>query len=375
MRNFLHYLAMMFSFALRAPLMVFMGAFSGTGTGTFPTLLEVTRNLDPNGNTADIVELLQQTNEPLLDIPWIEGNLPTGHRTTIRTGLPSAVWRQFYQGVPTSKSTTAQVTDACANLEARGEVDIKLANLNGNSAAWRMNENYAFIEAMNQTMMTALMYGNAAINPEQFNGLSPRFSSLSAGNAQNIIDAGGTGSDNTSVWLVCWGTNTIHGIYPKGSVGGLKHQDLGEIDAFDANGDKYRAYADLWDWDCGLTVKDWRYVVRICNIDVSNLTTEQGAADLIKLMIKAMHRVPNLGIVQTGITNNPANGARPIPMAPNPVFYCNRTVSEMLDIQSLNKTQYTLKSGNDAYGRPVTFVRGVPARTCDQILLSETRVV
>lgn len=361
------------------PFSVFMGAFSGFGTGSFPTLLEVTKQLDPDGKSADIVELLQQTNAPLLDIPWIEGNLPTGHRTTVRTGLPTATWRQFYQGVATSKSTFAQVTDACAMLEARGEVDKALADLNGNTAAFRMNENYAFIEAMNQAQMTALLYGNSGVNPEQFNGLSPRFSALSATPAtvgyQNIIDAGGIGSDNTSIWLVCWGMNTVHGIYPKGSKGGLEHEDLGTIDATDELGNKYRAYGDIWKWNCGLTVKDWRYIVRIANVDVSNLTTEQGAADLIKLMLKAMHRVPNLGVVQTGLNINAANGARPIPVAPNPVFYCNRTVSEMLDIQSLVKSGYQLKPGNDVYGRPINFIRGVPIRTCDQILLTESRVV
>jgi hypothetical protein len=125
---------------------------------------------------------------------------------------------------------------------------------------------------MNQTMAQTLFYGNTAVNPERFMGLAPRFSAISgADNAQNIIDAGGTGSDNTSVWLVVWGTNTVFGIYPKGSKAGLFHEDLGLIDAFDANNNRYRAYADRWQWKCGLHVKDWRYVVRICNIDVSDL--------------------------------------------------------------------------------------------------------
>jgi len=155
----------------------------------------------------------------------------------------------------------------------------------------------------------------------------------------------------------------------------LSHQDLGEIDCQDTVGDKFRGYADIWKWKVGLCVKDWRYIVRICNIDVSNLVTETGAADLVKLMIKAMYRVPALGVSQTGIRNVTANGAAPILMATNPVFYCNRTISEMLHIQSLNKAMYTLEAGNDVFGRPVTFCLGVPVRTCDQLLLTETRVV
>src|SRR5271157_5462998 len=125
----------------------------------------------------------------------------------------------------------------------------------------------------------------------------------------------------------------------------------------------------------GLCVKDWRYIVRIANIDASDLIAQNAsAANIINLMVKALHRVPNLGIVQTGIENPPVNGATPIPLAPNPVFYCNRTAAEYLDIESLNKTQYTLKSGNDVYGRPVTFCRGIPVRTCDQLTSGEAQV-
>lgn len=357
-----------------------MALFSSFEQGVFPSLLNVTRQLDPDGNSASIVELLQQTNAPLLDMPWGEGNLSNGERTTVRTGLPSAIWRQFYQGVPSSRSEFAQITDSCGMLETRSEVDKDLADLNGNTQSFRLNESYAFIEAMNQNFMQALLYGNASVNPQQFNGLSPRFGAMhdSSNNllpiAQNIIDAGGTGSNLTSIWLVCWGVNSIYGIFPKGKKGGLQHQDLGEYDAFDVNQARFRVYGDHWKWDCGLTVKDWRYIVRIANIDVSKLVAGTGP-DIITLLVKALHRVPNLGIVQTGVENVSANGARPIPLAPNPVFYANRTIHEFIDIQSLSKTQYTLKSGNDAFGRPVTFVRGIPLRTCDQILSTETQVV
>ena len=345
------------------------------GTGAWPSLLSVTKTLDPDGNTAKIVELLQQTNQPLLDIPWKEGNLPDGERTTIRTGLPVPIFRKWYQGVPVTKSNYAQITDTCADLQARHEVDKKAAEFNGNSDSFRMIEALGEIEGMNQAQMTALMYGDSTLNPEQYNGLAPRFSSLSAGNGQNIIDAGGTGADNMSIWLVCWGLYTVFGVYPKGSKGGLSHQDLGEIDCFDVNGDKFRGYADIWDWECGLCVKDWRYIVRIANIDASDLIAQNAnAANLVTLMVKALHRVPNLGIVQTGIENAAQNGAAGIPLAPNPVFYCNRTAAEYLDIESLNKTQYTLKSGNDVFGRPITFCRGIPVRTCDQLTSGEARV-
>lgn len=328
------------------------------------TLLDIAKSLDPDGSVGDVAELLTQTNEILLDMPWMEGNMPTGHKGTVRTGLPTAVWRQMYQGVPPSKSVRAKVEDACGMLETRSEVDKDIAELNGNSSAFRLSEAQAFVEAMNQTMAETLIYGNTVSNPERFTGLAPRYSAISgAANAQNIIDAGGTGSDNTSIWLVVWGQNTITGIYPKGSKAGLQHEDLGLIDAFDANNQRFRAYADWWQWKCGVHLKDWRYVVRACNIDVSNLVSETGAADLVKIMIRMMARIP-------------------FPGMGTPVFYANRTVKEMLSIQALNKSQNALSiqeavrqfGGVEVSLKELRFL-GYPVRTVDRILTTEARVV
>lgn len=178
-----------------------------------PTLLDVAKRLDPNGKVAAVVELLHQKNEILEDAVWLEGNLPTGHRTSVRTGLPAPTWRKLYGFVQPTKSTTIQVTDNCGMLEAYAEVDKALADLNGNTAAFRLSEDSAHIEGMNQEFAETLLYGNEGTEPEAFTGFAPRFNSLAAENGQNIIDAGGT-SDRTSIWLVVWGPNTVHCIYP-----------------------------------------------------------------------------------------------------------------------------------------------------------------
>jgi hypothetical protein len=342
------------------------------GTGGKVTLIDWAKTLDPDGTTAKVIELLAQSNEILTDMPFIEGNLPTGHKTTVRTGIPTGIWRQLYQGVPPSKTVRAQITDTCGMLENRSEVDKDLADLNGNTAEFRLSESDGIIEGLNQQMAQTLIYGNTATNPERFMGLAPRFSAISgAANAQNIITAGGSGSVNTSVWLVVWGPQTVTGIFPKGSSQGLLHQDLGEIDAFDSNNNRFRAYADRWQWKVGLTVRDWRYVVRICNIDTTDLvgqaTTQSNTAAtlLIKLMIRAMARIPFMG-------------------KGTPVFYANRTVKEMLAIQALDRSQNAVAfmPGVNQFGdvspgsvnNGVVSVLGVPVRTVDQILSTEATV-
>ncbi len=194
-----------------------------------PTMADVAKRLDPDGKIDTIVELLESTNEVLTDLTVMEGNLPTGHRTTVRTGLPEATFRRMYGGVQPGRSTTAQITDNCGMLEAYAEIDKALADLNGNEAALRLSEDSAHIEGMSQKMATTLFYGNEGVTPEAFTGLTPRFNSLSAQNADNIINAAGVGADNTSIWLCVWGPNTGYGIYPKGSKAGLKMEDKGQV--------------------------------------------------------------------------------------------------------------------------------------------------
>lgn len=319
------------------------------------TLADWGKRIDPNGKVDKIIELLSQTNPILLDMMIMESNSPTGHKTTVRTGLPDATWRLLNYGVPNSKSTTAQVTDTMGMLETYAEIDKSLADLNGNTSEFRLSEDRAFLEAMNQKMAQTLFYGDTSVNPQQFMGLASRYSSKSAGNGQNIIDAGGTGTDNTSIWLVVWGENTVHGIFPKGQKAGLQMQDLGEQTLRDSAGGQYQGYRTHYKWDNGLTLRDWRYVVRIANIDVSDLSVPASAANIVTQMVKALHRAPNLKMGRAA-------------------FYMNRTVAQALDLQSLDKASLAL-SVKETEGEWWTTFRGIPIRETDAILETEARVV
>jgi hypothetical protein len=324
------------------------------------TLLDAAKRMDPDGKIPAVAELLSQTNEILEDAVFTEGNLPTGHRVVIRTGLPSVFWRSINQGVPTSKATTAQVDEAIGILEARSHIDVELAKLNGNTAAFRLSEDTAFLEAMGQAQATTMFYGNPATDPRQYLGLAPRYGSLSAGNGQNIIDAAGTLTNNMSIYLVVWGEQTVFCPFPKGSTAGLNQQDLGEESVPDASNNFYQAMRTLYQWKTGLCVKDWRYVVRICNINSANLVAETSAADLVKLMSRALDRVPNLS-------------------AGRPVFYMNRTAYSMLRIQALGKsnTALAIEPALSQFGTPANWMTfmGVPLRKCDALLNTEARVV
>ena len=252
---------------------------------TNPTLADLAKVTDPDGSIADVVEILNQTNEILADMTWLEGNLTTGHRTTIRSGLPTPTWRKLYGGVQPTKSKAVQVTDNCGMLEDYAEVDKALVDMAGDPAKFRLQEDKPHIEGLNQQVATTLFYGDEAVNAERFTGFAPRFNSLSAANGENIINAAGSGSDNGSIWLVCWSPQTCHGIIPKGSTAGIQQRDLGEvtIENIDGANGRMQAYRSHYRWDVGMSVRDWRYIVRIANIDRSNLTADLSGLSLIHI--------------------------------------------------------------------------------------------
>lgn len=327
-----------------------------TLAATALTLTDWAKRLDPDGAVDKVCEILTETNEILEDMMFIEGNLPTGHRGTVRSGLPAGTWRKLNYGVQPEKSTTVQVTDSCGMLESYSEVDKALADLNGNTAEFRMSEDRAFLEGLSQTMADTLFYGDTDVDPEKFMGLAPRFSSTTAENGDNIILGGGAGADNTSIWLVVWGEMGAMGIFPKGSKAGISHKDLGEDTLEDAAGGKYQGYRTHYKWDNGMTVKDWRQVVRIPNIDVSDLTADASgsSADLVDLMVQALEQVHNLNMGKA-------------------VFYCNRTIRSYLRRQLKNTNNVHL-SLEEAAGKKVLHFDEVPVRRCDAILETESLV-
>lgn len=325
----------------------------------WPTLLDLYQSWDPNGAPAAVVEILTQTNEMLQDIPFLEGNLPTGHRTTIRAGIPEPTWRAFYGGVQPTKSKRVQVTDNTAMLEAYSEVDKAMADLNGNTAAFRMQEDYAHIEGMSQAAQKAFIYGNASLDPKQFNGIFPRYSSLSAENKENIIDCGGTGTDNGSILLAVWGPQTGHGIFPKGGEGGVKMKDLGEvtIENVDGNNGRMQGYRTHYSWQLGLVIRDWRYFVRAANIDRSLLTKDASSGpNLPDIMFEMMERLPTM-------------------TAGRAAFYMDRSFLTKLRQQSAALLKNSTLTVEQQGGIVLYSFHGIPIRRVDQMSGDEARVV
>lgn len=241
---------------------------------------ELSRRTDPTtGRLYELAEVLAQSNDILGDMPLVEGNMITGHKFAVRTSLPTAYWKRFNQGVPSSKSSMAVSEVTCGMCEARSIIDADLLDLNGNSAAFRASEDEAFIETMNQKITEAIFYGDVSHDAEGFDGLTKIYHTIDPkkdDTAKNVIDCGGTGDDLQSIWIVGWNNKTIYGMYPKGSTVGLTAEDRGKQRVLDPNGNPYEAYETIFKWRFGLVVQDWRYAVRLCNISVKDVMAGRG---------------------------------------------------------------------------------------------------
>ncbi len=325
---------------------------------TYLTLKDMYSQMEGDGKvTATIIDLFVQSNTILEDAVTLPCNSGTFHKTTVRNGLPEPEFRKFYQGVKCQKGDYTQVTDATAMIDDYSLVDKKLADLNENKAQFRLNEAEAHIQGMNNKVQKNFFYGNKGKEDAAFDGLSVRYNKISStkGNiGYQVMSAGGSGSDNTSIWFVTWGEKHTHLLYPKGSKAGLQHEDKGQVTAQDANGNDFEAYRDYFSWDVGLTVRNYRANGRIANIDVSDLSGAN-AADLITLMIQMWHRI-----------KKHAKGGKT-------VIYVNETIETFLHLQAMNKNNVNLTMGEFA-GAPVVKFLGIPVKCCDQILDSESAV-
>ena len=302
------------------------------------TLQEWGKRKDPDGTTADIVELLHKDNDILEDMSYIEGNLPTGHRSTIRTGLPSVVWRKLNKGVPSSKSTTVQVDDTTGMLEGYSNIDIAIADLNGNTASFRLSESKAFMMALANDKATNIIYGDSSLNPEQPLGLAPRYPYK---DSPNVVDFAGTGTDVTSIWIIDWGPDTCTGIFPKGSNAGVIHMDKGQKSVLDGDGNEFEAYRDWYKLQHGLVVRNWQHVVRCCNVESTGLTgSPLNLIDKLYLLIKALNKLPNRN-------------------SGNIRIYCNEDVFTQFDVAAYNKTVPAIYM-TDAGGKHQTMFMGHP---------------
>lgn len=336
----------------------------GTLNQKYPTYSDLA-DMPESKDVKDIINLLAQFNPILNDAPVFEANSGMEHKTTVLTGLPSVIWGRLYKGVPATKGSRQSVKDTMGYMQSAAEVAkdlVDIAEKAEEKASIRLSEAEGHLEAMSQEAASSIFYADTATDPDKFMGLSPRFSDLSAENASQIIDGGGAGNDNTSIWLVTWDRQSCHLLRPKGAALGVKREDAGpNYFAEDANGNKYKAYREDFQWTMGLTVRNWQYLARVANIDTSALTIDAATgANIINLMTEAYYAHKGRRL-QKGKT----------------IWYANTLIVKYLDYQARHNTNANLhltyqESGPNA--KEVLHFRGIPIHETDAILNTEETV-
>ena len=338
------------------------------------TYAEWAARMDPDGKASVMVDLLSQQNGIIEDCLAVECQSGNAFEFTQVVKLPTPTRRSYNVGVPATMAGVAKQVQTCIQYADWSKIDTSLARLGGNLAELRYREDALHLEAMGQQVASDLFYANRATDPTQFTGLANIYNTVTTSTsliANNVIDGGGTGSTNTSMWLVTWGPDKIHTIFPKGMPAGMIHKDYGEYaPAVDSSSNEYPVYRTWFEWNIGLAVHDWRYAARLCNIDVT-LFGGGSACNLIQGLAALCLKLPTTpaGVMPVQTDDSPFKN-----MMGRSVIYMNRTAYLALDLQAQNKTNVLLKM-EEWMGHAILTYRGIPIRIVDALTNSESRVV
>lgn len=273
-------------------------------TSNLMSLSEIVKRVDAQGKEIPVANVLEKTNDFLPDVKFQEGNLINGDQFSVQTSKADVHWLHENVGIPSSHSTTALMTENCGKLGACSDIPSDLLEINAFDAGWRFREEKIIMESIAEKATQHFFYGSKKANPESFDGFGARYNSISKGqNSKNVIDCGGRTADGelTSIWLVGWG-DMVHGLYPKGTKAGIQVNDEGVVWMDDGTGrnTQMKVNRTTYKWNLGLSVRDWRCVVRLANIPVQALRDGRGIGsgdvkvdkNLLMIMTEALYKIP-----------------------------------------------------------------------------------
>lgn len=294
----------------------------------------------------NIIHTIQDAS-PLLDqMPFSVCNNGRSNLTKLITKYPEGQLRGFNEGVNSEKTGARITEDATCMVSTYSVVDAEIMKQNNFSASFRAQNDAAFERGLAHSMATRIFQGSRKADPRGIDGLQARYKRIGG----NVIDAAGTASDTLSdIWVVNWGLDKVHGIFPEGSAAGLQVFDRAETDVYDAANRRYRGFITDYQWTFGLAVEDPSQVIRIANVDNTALEGNASAVDLYSLLIKAIETLPEDPGAQCAI-------------------YMNNTCRTALRLQILQKNNVDLQYETVAE-RKVQMFSGIPVHRIPKEIL------
>lgn len=265
------------------------------------TLAEYAQLAGLTGDQLDVVHTIEDTEPLFASAPLKQCNSGTTNKTQVITKYPVGQTRGYNMGVTAEKAATKIMQDDTCMTETYNEIDTEIVRLNKNSASWRANQDKAFVRGLAHSAAERIFNGSKKRDPFEFDGLATRFTKI---NGENVVDAAGTETDTeyTDIWLVNWGVNTVHLIYPEGGVGGLTQTFEPNVDARDPKNRLFKVDRTWYRWYLGLAVPDPAQVVRIANVPVNKALN--GNYDMVKALTLASEALPGDVLPTAGIYMN-----------------------------------------------------------------------
>lgn len=330
-------------------------------------LYDYAKQFMPDGKEFPIVRELDKNDPIIRDAVVKESNSDSGHEYAVQNGLPAVVWRRAYEGVKPTKGSTTVVKEVYGRMSAVSMVDVAIAEKGGKVKEVRAEMMRDRLESMAQEAASKIIYGSLAENEKAFVGFAKRYGKLSgAKTSDNVINNGGTTANKqSSIYLIGWAPNKIFTFFPKGTRAGIKTYDYsanGPIDLPDGEGGTFPGYKEQAEWLLGLGVQDWRYGARVCNIELSTLTTDDAQKKLYNNFMKAVGQIHNLENCKL-------------------VAYASRHVKDALRLGYMKSGGVTVfqnnnmtSSGNQGYANHDLIIDGIHIKAEDAIVETEAVV-
>lgn len=310
----------------------------------YHTLVELAKRTDPNGNSAELINILAERNPMLEEAHWERANDLNSHEFTQVIELPKGEFGRINKGIAYSAGRTKQVVEPICEIAEAYCVDDRLLKKAPSPQEYLAQEAALHVEGMGQTAHATLLYGNRGTNPDAINGFMTRYNSLSM--TDSVTNNGGSGADVASILVVNWGRDSAYLAYPREFGDFLVEKGPSDQWIQPAAGTGYWGKVITWSINMGLCIANPKNVQRICNIETT------GSSNIFSddKLITALNKMDKTD---------------------NAVIYVNKAIYTQMQIAFKNRANVNFTM-QEAWGRPIMHFMGIPVKKCDQMLSTET---
>lgn len=330
------------------------------------TLLERAKTSIDGKTVLPAVDVMDKmgVGEFIQDVPFFECNSGLKHRISRTTDRPTSTRPKFYGGTRPNMSTEQVLFEPCVEFTQRSEIDERLLKTIKNGEEMRRQKDMPHAAGIIDDFVYDLFNSVRTSGSEYINGLSARLGTISnpyhtTTSLPYVWDNGGTDTGNlTSLYIVEWGPQAVHCLYPDPQVRGegtlgMSIRNEGREPIKDANDSlaTYYAMVTTFSFWFGLAVwNDWK-IARIANIHYDEKNS--GALN-DNIIIKALRH----GKFNRGATR----------------IYGNAFIGTQIDIRAKDKGN-TFWGTTEVFGKEINQIQGIPFRMLDDTIITNTETL